>query len=195
MNMNNEKLQRFIDAVNDETERKVSEMLGEAEDEKKAILSAAKRESEEFADRFFDSSSKKNGNRYVRDISKAELEMKKEILRRREELTDEIFDVVKKRLISYHNDPKYVDMLIKNLLLLRISDGAEVFLAPEDMKFADTLKKAIRSENVVFSPDENIKLGGISVYNKDSGTISDKTFDMAVEEQRRIFANSNAFAQ
>ena len=195
MDMNNEKLQRFIDAVNDETERKVSEMLGEAEDEKKAILSEAERESDEFADRYFSNGNKKNGNRYVRDISRAELEMKKEVLRRREELTDEMFSVIKERLISYHNDPKYVDMLIKNLLLLRISDGAEVFLAPEDMKYADTLKKAIRSENVVFSPDERIKFGGISVYNKDSGTIFDKTFDMAVEEQRRLFANSNIFAQ
>lgn len=195
MDMNNEKLQRFIDAVNDETERKVSEMLGEAENEKKAILSEAERESEEFADRYFSTGSKKNGNRYVRDISRAELDMKKEVLRRREELTDEIFDAVKERLISYRSDPKYVDLLIKDLLLLRISDGAEVFLSPEDMKYADTLKKAIRSENVVFLPDEKIKLGGVSVYNKDSGTISDKTFDMAVEEQRRLFANSNYFAK
>ena len=195
MDMNNEKLQRFIEAVNDETERRVSEMLGEAEEEKKVILSEAERESEEFADRYFSTGSKKNGNRYVRDISRAELDMKKEVLQRREELTDEIFSEVEKRLISYRNDPKYVDMLIKNLLLIRISDGAEVFLAPDDMKYADTLKKAIRSENVVFSSDEKIKFGGVSVYNKDSGTISDKTFDMAVEEQRRLFANSNAFAQ
>lgn len=195
MDMNNEKLQRFIDAVNDETERKVSEMMGEAESEKKAILSEAERESDEFADRYFSSGSKKNGNSFVRDISRAELAMKKEVLRRREELIDEIFSVVEKRLISFHDDPKYVDMLIKNLLLLRVSDGAEIFLAPGDMKYADTLKKAIRSENVVFTPDEKIKFGGVSVYNKESGTISDKTFDMAVEEQRRLFANSNAFAQ
>lgn len=195
MDMNNEKLQRFIDAVNSETERKVSEMLGEAEKEKKEILSEAERESEEFAERYFSTGNKKNGNRYVRDISKAELEMKKEVLRRREELTDEIFSVVRERLTSYRNDPKYVDMLVKDLLRVKVSNGAEIFLAPEDMKYADTLKKAIRSENVVFSPDENIKLGGISVYNKDSETISDKTFDMAVEEQRQLFANSNVFAQ
>ncbi len=195
MDMNNEKLQKFIDAVNSETERKVSEMMEEAENEKKNILSEAERESDEFAERYFSTGNKKNGNRYTRDISKAELDMKKEVLRRREELTDDIFNVVKDRLISFRNDSKYVDLLIKDLLLLRISNGAEVFLAPDDMKYADTLKKAIRSENVVFSPDENIKLGGVSVYNKDTETISDKTFDMAVDEQRSLFANSNAFAQ
>lgn len=195
MDMNNEKLQRFIDAVNDETERKVSEMLAEAEEEKKTILSDAEHESEEFAGRYFNTGNKKNDNRYMRSISKAELDMKKEVLRRREELTDQVFNAVKERLISYRNDPKYVDTLLKDLLAIKISDGSEIFLAPGDMKYADTLKKAIHSANVVFSPDEKIKLGGVSVYNKDSETIYDKTFDMAVDEQRLIFANNNAFAQ
>ena len=121
--------------------------------------------------------------------------MKKEVLRRREALTDKIFDVVKQRLSDYRNAPEYVDMLVKELNDMKISDGAEVFLSPADMKYTDTLKKAVHSKNVTFSSDDNIKLGGISVYNKDSETICDKTFDMAVDEQRSLFANSNAFAQ
>ena len=193
MDMNNEKLQRFIEAVNDETERKVREMLEKAEEEKAAIISEAELESEEFAGRHLSSGDKKNGNSYTRDISRAELEMKKEILLRREALTDEMFAAVKERLISYRDDPAYVDMLIKDLA--DISDGAEVFLAPEDMKYADTLRKAVTAKDVVFSPDVNIKLGGMSIYNKGSGTISDKTFDLAVEEQRKLFANSTSFAQ
>lgn len=195
MEMNNEKLQKFIDAVNNEIEIKVSEMLSEAEEQKKEILAEAERESEEYADRHFNIGSKKNENRYVRDISRAELSMKKAVLQHRDELTAKVFDVVEKRLIKYHDDPKYVDMLIKDLLLMHVSDGSEIFLSPDDMKYSDTLKKAVRAENVIFSPDERIKLGGLSVYNKERGTISDKTFDLAVEEQKRSFANSNAFAQ
>ena len=194
MDMNNEKLQRFIDAVNNEIEGKVQEMLAEAEDEKKTILEEANRESEETADRHMQLEAKKNGNRYVRDISRAELSMKKAVLMHREELTDQIFGVVEKRLIKYRDDPKYVDMLIKNLLLTHVTDDSEIFLSPDDMKYADTLKKAVRSDKVTFSPDEKIRLGGLSVYNRDKGTISDKTFDLAVEEQKRRFANSNAFA-
>lgn len=194
MDMNNEKLQKFIDAVNYEIEGKVNDMLAEAEQERKTILDEAKRESKETAERHMDVGAKKTGSQYVRDISKAELNMKKTVLRHREELTEQIFEVVEKRLTEYRGDPKYVDMLVKELLLTHVSDGAEVFLAPEDMKYADTLKKAIRSDNVTFSPDEKIKLGGLSVYNKEKGTISDKTFDLAVEEQKRSFANSNVFA-
>lgn len=194
MDMNNEKLQKFIDAVNDEIDGKVNEMLAEAENERKSILANAKLESEESAERHFIVGTQKNGNRYVRDISRAELNMKKAVLQHREELTAKIFKVVEKRLISYHDDPKYVDMLIKNLLVMHVADGSEIFLAPDDMKYADTLKKALRSDNVTFSPDEKIRLGGLSVYNKAKGTISDKTFDLAVEEQKRSFANSSAFA-
>lgn len=194
MDMNNEKLQKFIDAVNDEIDSKVRDMLTEAEEEKKAILAEASRESDETAERHLDAGAKKNGSQYVRDISKAELNMKKAVLRRREELTEKVFEVVENRLLAYKSDPKYVDMLVKNLLLLHVRDGAEVFLSPDDMKYADTLKKAVRSDNVTFSPDERIRLGGLSVYDREKGTISDKTFDLAVEEQKRSFANSNAFA-
>lgn len=194
MNMNNEKLQRFIDAVNNEIEGKVNEKLAEAEEEKNAILEEARRESEETAERHMQLGEKKNGNRYVRDISRAELSMKKAVLMHREELTEQIFSVVESRLIKYRDDPKYVDMLIKNLLLTHVNDDSEIFLAPDDMKYADTLKKAVRSDKVTFSPDEKIKLGGLSVYNREKGTISDKTFDLAVEEQKRRFTNSNVFA-
>lgn len=195
MDMNNEKLQKFIDAVNDEIDSKVRDMLAEAEEEKKAILAEASRESDETAERHLDAGAKKNGSQYVRDISKAELNMKKAVLQHREELTAKIFEVVEKRLMAYRSDPKYVDMLVKNLLLMHVGDGAEVFLSPDDMKYADTLKKAVRSDNVTFSPDERIRLGGLSVYDREKGTISDKTFDLAVEEQKRSFANSNAFSQ
>ncbi|MGN0675887.1 MAG: V-type ATP synthase subunit E [Oscillospiraceae bacterium] len=195
MDTNNEKLQKFIDAVNDEIDIKVNEMLAEAENEKKAILAEAERESEETAEKHFNISSKKSGNRYARDISKAELDMKKSVIQHREELTSNIFEAVEKKLKEYKNDPKYVDMLIKNLLMTHISDGAEIFLAPDDMKYAETMKKAIPSCDVKFIPDEKILLGGISVYDPQKGTISDKTFDLAVEEQKRAFANSNAFAE
>ncbi len=195
MDTNNEKLQKFIDAVNDEIDTKVNKMLAEAETEKQAILAEAERESEETAEKHFNISSKKSGNRYARDISKAELDMKKSVIQHREELTLNIFAAVEKKLKEYKNDPKYVDMLIKSLLVTHVSDGAEIFLAPDDMKYADTLKKAIPSCDVKFIPDEKILLGGISVYNPQKGTISDKTFDLAVEEQKRAFANSNAFAE
>lgn len=194
MGAENEKLQKFIEAVNDDIDVKVSELLKEAEEERKNIISAAEAESKDTAEKHLNASRKKTGNKYVRDISKAELEMKKEVLRHREELSDKIFDVVKERISEYRTTAAYFDGLAKTLLLLNITGSAEVRLAAEDMKYADALKKVVKSADVTFVSDDTIKLGGLSVYSKDKGTIIDKTFDLAAEEQRNSFVASNAFA-
>lgn len=195
MSTENEKLQKFISAVNEEIDVKVSKLLDEAESEKASIISAAEAESESSAEKYLASAQKKTGSKYVRDISRAELEMKKSILRRREELSAKVFEAVEKRIAEYRQTNAYADGLVKTLLLMNVGEGAEVRLAPEDMKLAEALKKVVRAENVTFTPDSSIKLGGLSVYSKEKGTVVDKTFDLAVEEQKSSFVNSNAFAE
>lgn len=191
----NEKLQVFIDAVNDDIDGKVNRILADAEDRKKAILAEAEKYSAEEPSKGAAAGSKKDGGSYVRDVSKAELNMKKSVIAHRDELADRVFAAVEKRLCEFRDDQKYVNLLVKNLLLMHVSDGSEVFLAPDDMKYADTLKKAIPSCSAKFSPDEKIRLGGLAVYNAEKGTIADRTFDSAVEEQRRAFTGKNVFAE
>ncbi len=189
---NNKKLQMFTEAVNAEIDGKVNALLAEAEEKKKEILAEAESFSAD------DGSGKqlrsKNVNNYVRDVSRAELDMKKSVIRHRDELAAKVFEAVEQRLAEFRREPKYVDMLIKNLLLMRVSDSSEIFLSPDDMKYAETLKKAAPSCKAKFSPDENIRLGGLSVYNAEKGTVMDKTFDSAIEEQKRAFAAANLFA-
>ncbi len=189
---NNKKLQMFTDAVNAEIDDKVNAVLAEAEEKKKVVLAEAESFSAD------DGSGKqlraKNGNNYVIDVSRAELDMKKSVIRHRDELAAKVFEAVEQRLAEFRRDPKYVDLLIKNLLLMRVSDSSEIFLSPDDMKYAETLKKAAPLCKAKFSPDENIRLGGLSVYNSEKGTVMDKTFDSAIEEQKRAFAAANLFS-
>lgn len=195
MDNKNEKLKVFIDAVNDEIDVEVSRILADAEERKKAVLAEAENFSAGETGKITGSASAKNGSLYLRDVSKAELNMKKSVIEHRDKLADMIFDAVKKRLAEFRKDQKYVNLLIKNLLLMHVSDNSEIFLSPDDMKYADTLKKAIPSCNAEFLPDEKILLGGLAVYNAEKGIISDKTFDSAVEEQRRVFTEKNVFAE
>ena len=101
---------------------------------------------------------------------------------------------VKKRLEEYRKTDAYSKKLADMLASSGISGSVEIRLAPEDMKLADSLKKGIKAETE-FKADGNIKLGGLAVYFKDKGTVLDKTFDLALEEQREIFTSSNAFVQ
>ena len=195
MDNNNEKLKVFIDAVNDEIDGEVNRILADAEERKKAVLEEAESFSADETGKTVGSGSKKDGSLYIRDVSKAELNMKKSVIGHRDELAGKVFDAVEKKLAEFRGDQKYVNLLVKNLLLMHVSDGSEIFLSPDDMKYADTLKKAIPSCNAKFFPDEKIRLGGLAVYSAEKGTIADKTFDSAVEEQRRAFTGKNVFAE
>ncbi len=191
----NEKLNKFINAVNDEIDRKIQAIINEAEKEKQAILDKAENEATEAAENYYNINYKRNDKQFVRDISYAELNAKKEIIQHREEVVNKIFKEVKQKLMEFRNSPKYVDMLIKNLLVMHISEDTEIYLCADDMKYAELLKKAIPSQNIKISVSERIMLGGILVYNASRGVIIDKTFDLALEENKRIFVNSNAFSK
>lgn len=195
MDMDNNKLQRFIDAVKDEIDQKVDELLSEAETEKKAILENADLKSQQAAEKRLEDSKKKCEINLVRDITKAELQMKKDILLYREKLTDEIIDNVKKRLSEFKIGAKYMTYMKDLLKSFNISKNSIVYLSCDDIKNVDQFKSAITSENVEFKTDDSIALGGFSVFDVDKGTIINKTFDLSLEEQKQLFINTNAFAQ
>jgi vacuolar-type H+-ATPase subunit E/Vma4 len=187
------KLARFIGAVNDEIDDKVAVIMKNAEDEREKIISEAEEEAENAAQKLYDTSIKRIQNKFTRETSQNEFAGKREILIHREKLTEQLFDEVEKKLKAIRNSPEYIDILLKKLLVTTTENGAEILLAPEDIKYVDTLKKAIKKE-VTFKPEDTIEKGGFSVYNKNAGTIIDKTFDSALEEQKQVFINRNYFA-
>lgn len=195
MEMDNQKLQKFVDAVNDEIEQKVNVLLNEAEEEKIAILENAKVKSKEAAEKRLADSKKKCELKYVRDITQNEMQMKKDVLLHREKLTDELMEDVKLRLVEFKSNSDYVDYLVKLMLTSNISDNSVIYLSSEDIKYSAKLKKAIKADNITFEVDSNIKIGGLSIYNKEKETIVNKTFDLLLEEEKQKFINMNAFAQ
>lgn len=191
----NKKLNKFINAVNDEIDSKIQNMLDNAESERAVILNQAEQDAKEAAEKHYNINYQKNDKLFVREISFSELNAKKNIIQHRETIVDKIFKNVEQKLIDFRTTPKYVDMLVKNLLLMHVSDGSEIYLCSDDMKYAELLKKAVSAENLKISVSDKILLGGIMVYNPEKRTIIDKTFDLALEEKKRAFTNSNAFAR
>ncbi len=80
MDNKNEKLKVFIDAVNDEIDVEVSRILADAEERRKAVLAEAESFSAAETVKINGSASLKNGSVYLRDVSKAELNMKKSVI-------------------------------------------------------------------------------------------------------------------
>ncbi|MBQ8781705.1 MAG: V-type ATP synthase subunit E [Oscillospiraceae bacterium] len=194
MSEKNEKLRKFIEAVNSEAEARASEILTEAEQEKKRIISAAEEKGRREAELYLDDKKSNAGRDFVREVSRAELEMKREVLLHRDELTNQLFAAVEKRVAEYRKTPAYAEKLKEMLTAAQVDGDAEIMLAPEDMKYADSLKKALKTDKAVFKEDQNIRLGGMAVYFKEKGVVIDSTFDHALEDQRSEFISGNAFA-
>lgn len=195
MTNNKEKLNKFINAVNEEIEIKIKSLIDEAQKEKQSIIEAAEKEAQEAAEQYYNVHSKQNSSQFVQELSNAELNAKKDIIQHRQNLADRTFNSVEQRLKEFRSSPKYVDMLIKSLLLMHISDDIEIQLCADDMKYAELIKIAFPTQELKISASDNITLGGLSVYNPSRGIVIDKTFDLSLEEKKRDFVNSNAFAK
>ncbi|MDR0986301.1 MAG: V-type proton ATPase subunit E [Ruminococcus sp.] len=188
------KLSRFIDAVNEDIDSKVAVIINGAETERDSILSDAKTQAEEQASKLYETNCKRITQKITRQVSQNEFTAKKEILKHREELTEQLFKEVEDKLKEIRRSKDYIDILSKKLAMVNIESGSEIALAPEDMHFSEVLKIAVDTDNITFVPDSMIRFGGYSIYNKHNGTIIDKTFDGAIDEQRVLFTNRNIFA-
>ena len=188
-----EKLDRFINAVNNDIESQVKSILEEAREEEERIITSASVKAEEVKQRHLNDNRKMTSNKYVRMISKAELEVKKEILVCREQLTAQLFEKVTNKLGEYRETADYAELLEKKISAEQSAENAKVFLAPEDMFLAEKLKKAAGG-NIEIASDDSIRYGGYLILRTDKGTITDRTFDCLLEEQRNIFSSKNQFA-
>lgn len=189
-----DKLDRFITAVSTAADKQVNDILSEAEQEKKNILSSAKESAEEASNRCLSDNLKMTSGKCVRMVSRAELEMKKEILICREKLTAELFDRVHNKLAEYRKTTEYKDKLCAVIDEETDLDGARVFISPEDMELADDIAKAAGGMFTV-AADDTIKYGGLLILRSTKGTVTDRTFDCALKEQLSKFASGNFMVQ
>lgn len=189
----NEKLSRFAKAVNDETSEKVSQIIAAAENERKRLVEEVQRVSHDDAhDKVFSSVNKITG-KYAKAVAKEELEAKKEVLVRIDELTRELFVNVKLRLSAYRHEPEYAKYLAQTVSRENPLPRCVINLMPEDMQHADFIKSTSGTLCEI-KPDASIRLGGLTIFDKQRGVITDFTFDSAVEEKRRGFSANSPFA-
>lgn len=192
--MEKEKLSRFLSAVNSVTDKQVNDIISEAQQERDSILSSALAEAKNAEERHVSDNLKMISGKYIRMVSKAELDMKKEVLLKREELTGKLFERVADMLRKYTSGKEYGERLVKEISGEELSDNSRIFLSPNDMRFEKDIRAACKGINAEISADENIKYGGFCILRTDRGTVTDRTFDCALREQQSLFASKNLMA-
>ena len=190
MEQEKEKLERFISAVEATTNQQVRAIENDAENECANILAEAQKNAEEAKQRKLSDTKKMLSGKYVRMISKAELDMKKQVLLCREELTKTLFDNIRKQIAEYRTSEQYAESMCGMIAKEGDMKGAQICIAPEDMGLSDKLLAAA-GEGASVAADDSVKLGGYLVLRREQGTVTDRTYDCALKEQQSLFASRN----
>lgn len=186
-----EKLQRFKKAVSDETDAQVKQMLEDAEKESREIVESARATADQRNKAKFRELEMQTEQRLRREVAAAKLDSHRNVLIRREQLADSVFEDVRRRLSEFRAGNDYVQWIKKTVDSCKAKypdSKASVYLSPADMSLADKI-----GVNAV--EDSSIVQGGVSVRFENEGIVLDCTFDSMLERERADFCNNKEIVQ
>lgn len=122
-----------------------------------------------------------------RKNAEAVLAARGEVLRYREELVDEVFAEVEKRLEAFASGKDYPAFLQAKLESykkdINTEDKLIVYIRKEDMPFSGTLTKVLPAAEI--KEDDTIHLGGVKLAV--GPVLYNETLDEALQEQKQQF--------
>lgn len=187
-----EKLQRFSESVYKDAQNQCEVLLKEAEEKANAETDVFETECLETAYKTI----KKQMTQILRSanekVSKAEIDAKKALLLKREEILNEVFSSVLNKIAAYKQTEDYKKYLIDAVLKAKESggkDGITVHLASSDAGYAKIIEEQCGVNTAVSDTDDFI--GGICVLMKNSNQIIDMSFAMRLGEAREEFLKSS----
>lgn len=185
MAVTDEKMKKFESAVMKQADDEVKRILADLDEQKKKALSDTM--DAELA-RHFEHMQNELAQIKQSCIKRVSLETQKanrELLLKRGEICEKVFENVKNRLVDFTGTPEYADYLEAALKKAEKYDAGDltVCLNGRDMKFKDTVFKGMALER-----DEKIKIGGFILKSREKGFALDETLDARLLAQREYFS-------
>ena len=185
------KLDVFVQSIMEESTAEVGDILQQMETRHKEAIDAARASLTLEAARYKAAKISEIHARENRRVNARMTENKQKLLLFREECANENFRRVQERLKVFMEDPKYVEhlthLLKRATRLLAAGGSADVYLRPEDMRFADTLMESAPDYTLAFHPG-HLHLGGLQLVSHERGMRVDMSFDSALNDLIGHFA-------
>ena len=189
MNNENEKVGKFLQAINDYAEEQRKKILDEVRQYYSAEIERAEKEALSDAQQLVEREKAQNRNRIRHEISRREMEAKKQLISHRANLVDGVFHDVARRLQEYTRTPEYEKFLktIAEELSNVLSDvSSELYIRQEDEAYIPLIREVFGDCEIRFS--DEIRLGGILGVSRYRGIVADETLDSRLKAQRTWFA-------
>lgn len=181
--------EKFTSAVFDYATNKSNKILKEVQEKKQRALKAYKEAVQKESRTYIKTCLQKENAKVSRELAHREQDLKKNILKKRSEMTEEIFAQAKEKLKSFTGTDEYANMLEKqaeNAASLFACEDAEILIRKEDEKFKPVIEKKF-NKNCVFSIEPAIKIGGMQIKSQSLGIMADLSLDAMLENEREWF--------
>lgn len=130
---------------------------------------------------------------YKTKLSKKTMEYHKDLINKRNELAEKVFEEAKNFLINFASTDEYRISLSKaaeNLGKEYSFDGWDMLMLKKDEKIANEIAAAFGNGcSILFS--EDFSIGGFILYNTEKNIIIDQSYSTLLENQRDWFAENS----
>lgn len=185
----NERVSRFLRAIDRHARKQQTEILEEIRKLEKQELEKDEAEIIEDVTVMIRREICGIKNKLSVEVSHKELDERKKIAKKRQEMMRNVFKEAEKRLIEFTRTKDYRDSLVvytKNIAQKLKGDDVVLYVYEEDLKYEPMIKEAF-GRHCELRSDENIKVGGIRGHSRKEGLIADETIDAKLATQEEWF--------
>ena len=188
-----EKASAFLEAINKYAEQQRTEIHAEVEQFKEEELKKAEIEVLTDAYTLIQKEMAQMRKEVATEISHEEMEGKRKLFLQRRQITQEVFERAKEKLLAYTQTDTYPSLLegyASSIAKTLTKPGTVLLVREADLVYADRIQKAFSLPCEV-KEDDSIVIGGIRGSNLEMGLVADETMDSKLEAQYEwFFANS-----
>ena len=196
MALQDEKLSKFIQAINKDAEERRARILAESEAFNKAELEKAETEALTDAYHLIQQEISKMRTGIRRELSQKELKLHRAALLKRGEITKDVFDKAAKEIEAFTKTdayPAFLEGRAKEAAKLFPKTGVTLYLRKADLSLSEKLCPLFEG-GCQAKADDSILLGGLRIECREFGLVADETLDTRLDSQHVWFAEHSGLS-
>ena len=196
MASNVDKLSKFNSAINHYAESQREKILKDIADYQARELEETANNAKIEADRLLVKELAEMRDRIMREMSHREMDSRRELLTKRQEIAEKVFERAEKALIEYTQKAEYASLMERyaaNISKVLTEPGTVVYVKSGDEKYKAQIEKAF-GDTVTIAVDDKIKIGGLRAENVAMRLAADETLDSILASKRGWFEENSGMA-
>lgn len=186
-------ISKYVDAITKDAQEASEKVYKQIENYKNSLLKKAKNRIKTEQRNEIQAKQAMIREDVGRECSVKDLQKRKFLFEKREEIKSKVFEISKEKLINFTKTDEYSKFLVSSSQEIRkhlfgVGRKVNVFLKEEDLKFSESISEAFGLP-CEFAIDNIIQIGGIRV--KFSNIIIDDTLDARLNSQSPWFEENS----